>query len=288
MSEEKNLKDAAAYFGVSTRTIRRWITDGRLSARRLGRTTMVDVEKVPDAHFGGGEIQSLRNSDNPEEFMLSQHVERAETERDLAIRRMGHLEDAASRMPFWRSLAASSLLLCLVLGLGLAAGAAWVVQEFKIRSTAMTAETDRADGALAAHAKANVSWNQSEKSLKQQLADARAAVEAEQRERLRLAEELAQAVTQASAATVLEAQAASEAQLRIERLQKNLEMANQRIAEIEQAKPTVDLNELLSLIRQAVESKVAGDPLQLMGDEPEDFEEPSAVDSPIDANVEQP
>ncbi|OZC29937.1 helix-turn-helix domain-containing protein [Gordonia polyisoprenivorans] len=46
-----SLDDAADYAGVSTRTIRRWITDNRIAARRVGpRLVRVDLKSI-DAMF---------------------------------------------------------------------------------------------------------------------------------------------------------------------------------------------------------------------------------------------
>lgn len=50
------VQDAAEYFGVSTRTVRRWLNSGRISGYRVGPTLIrVDLDSLDSAvrPYGG-------------------------------------------------------------------------------------------------------------------------------------------------------------------------------------------------------------------------------------------
>jgi len=57
MADEKKFEESAAYFGVSTRTIRRWASDGKLSAPKSGGTRRADFdEDVEGAPMSGNAL----------------------------------------------------------------------------------------------------------------------------------------------------------------------------------------------------------------------------------------
>lgn len=59
---ELSLAEAAAYVGVSYRTIRRWISDGKLPARRLGprmlRVRIADLDEMSKVIVTVGTIEN--------------------------------------------------------------------------------------------------------------------------------------------------------------------------------------------------------------------------------------
>ncbi len=51
MIDPLTIRDAAAHFGVSTKTVRRWIASGDLPARRVG-PRLVRIDAADVAAFG--------------------------------------------------------------------------------------------------------------------------------------------------------------------------------------------------------------------------------------------
>jgi len=258
MTEEMNVEQAAVHFGVSRSTIQRWVKCGKLESRRVGGRRFVTVEGAGVGVGSGAARVSVLASpiDVPSEeagppnetaiVVLRDRLEQIERERDLAIRRIGQLEEASSHLSFWRRGMLVFMTACLILVVAGVGVWTWAWNEISVYSMEAglkrlelrqaRSETDRVAGELVESQESlSAAKGAAERESVAHLAKAQKleeALDSERQERLRLAQDLATAVADAAAKDLLASQARERTQAEIENLKDQLNGAQAKLTEL--------------------------------------------------------